>query len=149
MRSKNFWFLKVPKHRLRCNRWPNYPSTLLRCICVLTSSPVFVLACRLDSSFRGLFLVNFWLGPKKVLFLLPSSSRHVSWLPMIPHNPITPLTSLFPFHTPVKCQCFTFSFFYFLCYFRLWSIFFVWILLSPKLRQTRNRLALESLIRPP
>jgi hypothetical protein len=85
-----------------CARCPNYPYTLLHCISILTPSPNVCLP----------FFCILCEGPKKVLFLLPSPSCHVSCLRRIPPDPFPPLTSLFPFLNPLQWLCFTKSLFF-------------------------------------
>ena len=124
LKVKLFGFHKVPKHHSRCNRCPHYPSTHPNLFCFLIASPFFWPACRLNCKFLGFFLVTVWAGTKKVFFLLPSPSCHVSCLPRTPRNPSTPLASLLPFLNPLNCVRFSKIFFILMFFFRLCSHFF-------------------------
>ena len=124
MRPYSFGLPEVPKHRQGCNRFPNYPSTPLNRFCSLTSSTFLLTASRLDCTFFRLFLARFCRGPKKVLFLLPSPTRHVSCLPRIPTNPLTALTSLLRYLPPLKCLLFTKTFFFLMLFLSFPAVFF-------------------------
>jgi hypothetical protein len=121
-----FGFLKVPKHRERCCRCPNYPSILLHCMPFLTSSLFFLPACRLDRTLFCLCLDPYREGTKKLLSLHPSPSLPVSSLRRITPFPFAPLTSFMAFIIPLQLLCFTNFFSFFLLFCRLSSLIF-WV----------------------
>ncbi len=98
-----FGYLNVPKHRWRCYRCPNYPSTLPHCVCILTSSTFFLPASRLDSTYFAFFLCIVLLSTQKGSF--PSSLSFSSCVLSAQDPPQPICTTKFPPSLFFMCFC--------------------------------------------